>query len=59
MQMAHPLSYFIICGISILELCFDGCSGGFVAGLFEQSKHIALVCLYTGLVEGVDAKHVS
>lgn len=37
----------------VLEFCLDGFCCFFVAGLFEESKHVALVVFNAGLVEGV------
>ena len=42
--------------------CFtllDGLAVFLVAGFVEQGEHVLLVGLYTGLVEGVDAQHVT
>ena len=47
----------ILC--SSLETCANCFALLLVAGLVEQGEHISLVILYTGLVEGVNAKNVT
>ena len=45
--------------VKSLEFSLDCLGRFFVAGLFEKGKHVALVSLYAGLVEGVDSKDVA
>ena len=51
------MSVFVRCLLG--EALLDGGSVGFVAGLFEQGEHVALVGFYAGLVEGVDAEEIA
>ena len=42
-----------------LESGFDLCGLCFVAGFFEECKHVAFVVFDAGLVEGVDSEDVA
>ena len=42
-----------------LQLRFERRLFLLVAGLAKQREHIALIALNTGLVEGIDTKHVT
>ena len=48
-----------LCQRGLLEFSLDCLGRFFVAGLFEKSKHVALVSLYAGLVEGVHSEDVA
>ena len=43
----------------LAESCLDSLRFLFVTGLVEESKHVALVVLYTRLVEGVNAQYIT
>lgn len=48
-----------VIGGNLAEASFDGFGFLFVAGFGEESEHVALVSLDTGLVEGIHAENVA
>ena len=43
----------------LLETFSYGFAFGFITGFVEQSKHVAFVCFYAGLVEGIDVEDIT
>ena len=41
------------------EALLDGGGSFFITGLLKEGKHVFLVCLHTGLIEGIDPQHIS
>ena len=43
----------------VLQSCFQLCLHIFIAGLAQKGKHILLISLHAGLIEGIHAQQVA